>query len=373
MSACRTSRPHSFTRCSESRPLGCSTGPGSCLRRRHGSQRVLEGAACITATAAEAAGILRVPSAAPENPDAAAAVEAAGFPCEPASTSEGPGCGAAAEAAGPLCEPTSAGEEPLEAASHPRDRAPAEPEAVPCDEDSIHIVVRKAISGDWLAEVSLRPTDTVLDLAREVYRAAGARVRLFCGTKRLDDSRTLLSEDICDRSEVLAVYHTAFVVTGSEDHTARLWDAYTGQCLQSFEGHEGTVESVHFTPDGSTLCTGSVDGFTKLWDMATGECWRTMQGRRDPCGPSSTSPDGKLTATSLCQRVQISDAKTYSVIRVLQTRDGGRAVPSWSPDGSMLAFATADGCAEVWDVETGELVRVLGGHAGHVKCARFAP
>lgn len=39
-------------------------------------------------------------------------------------------------------------------------------------------------------------------------------------------------------------------VTGSQDHTARLWDLETGEVIQVFTGHEGDVFSVALTSDG---------------------------------------------------------------------------------------------------------------------------
>jgi len=41
------------------------------------------------------------------------------------------------------------------------------------------------------------------------------------------------------------------IVSGSWDHTVRVWDAWTGQSvMKPLVGHEGIVESVVFSPDG---------------------------------------------------------------------------------------------------------------------------
>ena len=39
-------------------------------------------------------------------------------------------------------------------------------------------------------------------------------------------------------------------MTGSEDATAKLWDAETGRELRTFKGHGAGVNSVAFSPDG---------------------------------------------------------------------------------------------------------------------------
>ena len=49
------------------------------------------------------------------------------------------------------------------------------------------------------------------------------------------------------------------IVTGSQDETARLWDAETGKQIGApLVGHEGTLASAAFSPDGKRIVTGSV-------------------------------------------------------------------------------------------------------------------
>lgn len=38
-----------------------------------------------------------------------------------------------------------------------------------------------------------------------------------------------------------------------------IWDMRSGQCVQSFEGHESDVNSVKFHPSGDAVATGSDD------------------------------------------------------------------------------------------------------------------
>jgi WD40 repeat protein len=46
------------------------------------------------------------------------------------------------------------------------------------------------------------------------------------------------------------------LATGGTDHTARVWDAETGQQLLRLEGHASAVLPVAFSPDGKRLATG---------------------------------------------------------------------------------------------------------------------
>jgi tetratricopeptide (TPR) repeat protein len=56
------------------------------------------------------------------------------------------------------------------------------------------------------------------------------------------------------------------VLTGSLDHTARLWEAATGKLLAVLH-HEGQVRAVAFSPDGRVALTGSSDSAARLWEM----------------------------------------------------------------------------------------------------------
>jgi WD40 repeat protein len=56
------------------------------------------------------------------------------------------------------------------------------------------------------------------------------------------------------------------VVTGSQDETARVWEAATGKPLSIPLRHDGPVAPVAFSPDGRTVLTGSWQG-ARLWRL----------------------------------------------------------------------------------------------------------
>ena len=54
------------------------------------------------------------------------------------------------------------------------------------------------------------------------------------------------------------------VVFGSEDRTVRIWDAVTGECEQTLEGHSDRVSSASFSPDGTKVVSGSGDRTVRI-------------------------------------------------------------------------------------------------------------
>ncbi len=56
-----------------------------------------------------------------------------------------------------------------------------------------------------------------------------------------------------------------YLASGGADNTVRLWDAQTGEQLQTFLGHKGVVNEVAFSPDSRILASGGQDHDIKLW------------------------------------------------------------------------------------------------------------
>lgn len=61
------------------------------------------------------------------------------------------------------------------------------------------------------------------------------------------------------------------VVTASDDNTAQVLDAATGEPLVLPFEHHDKVVSAAFSPDGKRVVTASDDGTARVWDAATGE------------------------------------------------------------------------------------------------------
>ena len=72
----------------------------------------------------------------------------------------------------------------------------------------------------------------------------------------------------------------------------RIWDAHTGELLETLRGHTSRVWDVAFTPDGRGLVSGSEDNTLKYWDVS---CLANGPGgRQNPRGASERGTlDGK--------------------------------------------------------------------------------
>jgi WD40 repeat protein len=89
------------------------------------------------------------------------------------------------------------------------------------------------------------------------------------------------------------------VMTGSSDHTARVWDlSGLTPAATVLEGHRGRVTSVAFSPDGRRVATGSQDNTGRVWDLSRATpAAIVLEGHRDWVGSVAFSPDGRRVVT----------------------------------------------------------------------------
>ncbi|KAG5379917.1 hypothetical protein IGI04_027759 [Brassica rapa subsp. trilocularis] len=60
-----------------------------------------------------------------------------------------------------------------------------------------------------------------------------------------------------------------YLITGSDDHTAKVWDYQTKTCVQTLDGHTHNVSAVCFHPELPIIITGSEDGTVRIWHATT--------------------------------------------------------------------------------------------------------
>lgn len=70
----------------------------------------------------------------------------------------------------------------------------------------------------------------------------------------------------------------AYVCSGSQDKTAKLWSVPSLATVRTFRGHGRGVWSVAFSPVDQVLCTASGDKTLRLWSLKDGACLRSFQG-----------------------------------------------------------------------------------------------
>lgn len=154
-----------------------------------------------------------------------------------------------------------------------------------------------------------------------------------------------------------AVYSTdgKFVLTGSGDGTARIWDPNTGKSLVEFRGHTAGITSAEFSPDGRFVLTSSADQTARVWDAGTGHSLFELRGHTAPVSHARFSRDGKLIVTSSVDKTaRLWEAATGKNLAELLGHTEWVQDAVFSPDGKFIATASADQTARIWDTASGE-------------------
>jgi RNA polymerase sigma factor (sigma-70 family) len=159
----------------------------------------------------------------------------------------------------------------------------------------------------------------------------------------------------------------------------QLWDVATGKPLRQFTGHSAPVIQLAFSPGGRRLVSGSLDHTVRVWDVGAGV---DLQRITVPLpGNFALSPDGRTLAVSNEDKtVHLWDLAQGKDILSLKTgleatiRKGFEPEAlAFSADGKELATAE-DGTLRVWEVATGRLRGTFAaGRFGSVTAATFTP
>ncbi|MGD2086401.1 MAG: hypothetical protein PVH61_09490 [Candidatus Aminicenantes bacterium] len=176
------------------------------------------------------------------------------------------------------------------------------------------------------------------------------------------------------------VYSVAFssdgkhILTGSRDRTACMWDLQ-GNPLQAFTGHKKDVLCAAFSPDDQYVLTGSVDHTARLWDLQ-GKQLQVFQGHNDWVYSAVFSPDGKYILTASRDKTAcLWDLKGNLQGNPKQEFNGHRNVVNsavFSPDGSYILTGSWDHTVRLWDWQGNQLQAFIG-HQDSITSAVFYP
>lgn len=162
------------------------------------------------------------------------------------------------------------------------------------------------------------------------------------------------------------------LLISAHDHCLYLWHAQTLAPALGAAGHDRTVMSLAFAPDGNTVITAGGDsGFARRWDAATGKPLSPFSGLDDFVYALARSPRTNVLAvdTGINEgAIALLDATTGKRLRKLDIPKSPARCLTFTDDGRTLA-SQQDKEIRLWEVATGKLTRTLpapGNQAGEL-------
>lgn len=144
--------------------------------------------------------------------------------------------------------------------------------------------------------------------------------------------------------------------TASADHCACIWSVENGRCLLQYQGHSGSVNSIRFHPSRDLVLTASGDQSAHVWQAVV-----TLEQPLEE--EASVDADENEGGSS---RYGLSGMEGAPMLRTPVGELLGHAAAvvaaDWLPGGDQAITAAWDRAANLYDVETRELLHSLVGH-----------
>ncbi|KAG1840602.1 WD40-repeat-containing domain protein [Suillus subalutaceus] len=231
-------------------------------------------------------------------------------------------------------------------------------------------------------------TDWVNSVITVVHLPGGRRI-ITCSTDgsfRLWDleSGTQIEEEWRDedyagvRTMVLSP-NGKTVASGCDDGKVRLWDIETRKVIAKWTGHTDVVDALRwskderqncpdnrnratwvkaviYSPDATKIATGGWDDdAVKIWNAKTGELLKTLE--HNAVWSLAWTSDGKKLISGSYGPIRIFDTATWEEIAVLEGHTKWINAIALSRNGRLLASASDDKTARLWNLDTNLPVR----------------
>lgn len=130
--------------------------------------------------------------------------------------------------------------------------------------------------------------------------------------------------------------------------------------------HQGVLEHVEFSPDGTWLVSAGASNRVVLWNLATEWPQRASPRSSSMAYGACFAKDGRtILSASADKTIRLMNTADFDTAEplALTGHEGSVRMAVLSPDGKTAASVSTDRSVRLWDVESGEARPVRGQHA----------
>ncbi|XP_069773006.1 F-box/WD repeat-containing protein 7-like isoform X2 [Narcine bancroftii] len=157
-----------------------------------------------------------------------------------------------------------------------------------------------------------------------------------------------------------------WLVSGSSDKTARVWDLFTASCLHVLDNHTDAVTCVCIKLE--VIVTGCADSLIRIFQLETGTCLRALMGHSS--GIDQLCFDGTKVVSASSDRTlrvwSIQDGRCRKILRGHEDE-----IQYLTMKEHLIASTSWDHTIRIWDIHRGVCTAFLKGHTEVVNCCQF--
>ncbi|XP_019719302.1 sterol regulatory element-binding protein cleavage-activating protein isoform X1 [Hippocampus comes] len=145
------------------------------------------------------------------------------------------------------------------------------------------------------------------------------------------------------------------VITGSHDHTVRVYRLEDSCCLFTLQGHSGGITAVYID-ETMVLASGGQDGAICLWDVLTGNRVSHVYGHRGDVTSLVCTPLC-IISSGLDDLICVWDRSTGIKLYSIQQEAGCGSSLGLISDSLLVTGGL--GCVSFWDLNYGDLIQTV--------------
>ena len=156
----------------------------------------------------------------------------------------------------------------------------------------------------------------------------------------------------------------------------QLWNVRAKQVVQRlnrFKGHQHTINIAAFSPDGKLIATGD-DNSLQVWDIKLKKKPKVLDKKIKTWNSLAFSYDNRLLAIADNIKVELVVVESRYILAVweLEHLQGVKCL-CFTPDSQFLAIGSGDSTVRLFEVPSGNVVKVWEGHSSAVSSLAIAP
>lgn len=164
-----------------------------------------------------------------------------------------------------------------------------------------------------------------------------------------------------------------YLLTGSFDKTAKIWNITTGAEMVTVEGHSHFINCVAISPDSKYMLTGSADMAMRLYSVSETLAATSRSSTSEHSAMVISvcySPKAHILASGSWDRLAKLFNDSREEMAVFSGHPKRVNAVALNPDGTLLISSSSDNTSKIWEIKTKQEIITLKGHTQPVfSCA----